>query len=54
MQPTETLLPTRCPHCTKLIVGEVRSFCKHCREVFDEYDSRWRSTEEQVMLTPLT
>jgi hypothetical protein len=54
MQPTETLLPTRCPYCLKLIVGEVRSFCKHCREVFDECDSKWRSTDEPVMITFMT
>jgi len=41
-------LPTHCPHCKKIMLGEVRSFCAHCNEILEEYDSRWCSTVEPV------
>ena len=37
---------THCPHCQKVITGEVRSFCVHCREVFRDVDDRWFSTKK--------
>jgi phage FluMu protein Com len=43
-----TYLPTHCPHCKKVMLGEVRSFCAHCNEILEECDSRWFSTVAPV------
>jgi hypothetical protein len=42
-----TDLPTHCPHCKKVMLGEVRSFCAHCNEILEECDSRWCSTVDR-------
>ncbi len=52
-KPTELMKdkPSHCPYCKKFIVGETRSFCRHCNEVFDNSTSRWHNTEDIVIVT---
>ena len=42
--------PTHCLFCKKMIVGEIRSFCTHCKEFFPEVEDRWFSTTRHGVL----
>lgn len=33
-----------------MVIGEMRSFCKHCGEFFAEVESRWFSTVERSVI----